>query len=136
MQRYQKEMTKRFRLKDGKKYPRFFSIRTFERKDRLQEKAELLALWHEYAEDGQIAVIREGMDCDCTQYRKVSVIPIPGLMAWQKQEDLHYQWLDGPETTWFGRPSTHAPSYTSRDRALEAYEDGHPHYVTWGSLDD
>jgi hypothetical protein len=135
MQKYQKEMLKQFRTKDGR-WPRFSSIRLGQREDVLQQKADLLAHWHEVAEDGKIAVIREGMDCDCTQYRRVSVIPMPGLMAWLVEEDKHQQYLDGPESHYFGKPSRHEPGYKSRDRALEAYEDGHPHYVTWGDLDD
>jgi hypothetical protein len=112
--------------------PRFIAAR--QRDDELAAKQRLKERWENFAEDGMIAVIREGMDCDCVQYRTVRHIPVPSLAAWLKAEDENQQWLDGPESHYFGRPSDYPIEHVTRDRALEAYEDGHPGYVTWGDL--
>lgn len=101
---------------------------------RINDRADLAGVITRYAEDGKIAVIRSGMDCDCTQYYRATIIDVPQLFAWQRDEDEHQQWLDGPESTSFARPSETEPRYASSDRALEAYEDGHPGYVTWTDL--
>lgn len=88
-------------------------------------------------EAGHIAVVRSGMDCDCTQYKRVSIIDAPvSVVAWLRDEWEHRNWLDGPESVWLEPPSNWPDGnhYVSRDRALEAFEEGHPHYVTWGEL--
>jgi hypothetical protein len=87
-------------------------------------------------EDGKIAVCRSGMDCDCTQYASVRIVPAPlSVLAWVKAEDEHQRWLDGHESTWIDKPSSHdGESYRSADRALEAYEDGRPSTIYWGDL--
>lgn len=89
-----------------------------------------------HREGDQIALIRDGMDCDCTQYLRVTHIDVPHLFAWHRSERKHQEWLDGPETSYFGRPSEYPQRHKQSDRALEAYEDGHPSYVTKTSLWD
>lgn len=77
-----------------------------------------------------------GVDCDCTQYastchRQVATLC---LFAFQRAEHNHREWLDGPESMWFADPIEEPERHASADRALEAYEDGHPHRISWGPL--
>lgn len=103
----------------------------------INKKAALRRRWTEVAEDGQIATIRSGMDCDCTQYYHVYHGPVPvSVVAWLRDEDEHREWLDGPESCSFGKPSEHPKEHRSSDRALEAYENGHPSRVTWARYDE
>lgn len=101
----------------------------------INERAQWEARFRRSQENGRVALIRSGMDCDCTQYYRVSHIDVPtSLVAWVRNEDHHQEWLDGPESTSIGKPSENPERYASADRALEAYEDGHPHRVSWGPL--
>jgi hypothetical protein len=103
---------------------------------RINERAELAAQFRDKAEDGMVAIVRSGMDCDCTQYRTAVHIPVPlSVFAFQKGEEDHREWLDGPESMWIAKPSDEPRMRKSRDRALEAYEDGHPHVVYYGDID-
>lgn len=92
--------------------------------------------FNEIEEGGKIGIIRSGMDCDCVQYRDEYVVDRPrNLFAWLRDEHEHENWLDGPETTYFCRPSECRDGYhNSVDRVLEAYEDGHRHVVYWGDM--
>jgi hypothetical protein len=104
---------------------------------RIMERGNARARFTAMAENGLVAICRSGMDCDSTQYSSVHIVPVPvSIIAWLKDEDDHNQWLDGPESMWIDAPSAHdnEDRYASADRALEAYEDGHPSTVYWGSL--
>jgi hypothetical protein len=81
--------------------------------------------------DGKIGIIRSGMDCDCTKYHHEEVIPMRNsVQALKRWDDHRQEWLDGPESVQFVRPDQIDRSNDySRDLALEAYEDGHPHVV-------
>lgn len=99
--------------------------------ERINERAALDARLAQVSEGGKIGVIREGMDCDATQYRRESIIDRPAsLIAFIHEENEHEGWLDGPESTFYVSPSEVSDGYhASRDLALEAFEDGHPHVV-------
>ena len=72
------------------------------------------------------------MDCDCTAYSRAWIEDAPrSIVAWLRAYERHCEWLDGPESTSFAPPSQIEPHYRSRDLALEAYEDGHPHHIVW-----
>lgn len=101
----------------------------------IEQRAGYRRILDTCVEDGKIGYVRSGMDCDCTQYRREDVRPAPaGAFVFQREEDEHQSWLDGPESTYWLRPSETEKSYRSADRALEAYEDGHPSVVYWGDL--
>ena len=86
----------------------------------------------QYVEDGMIGVIRQGMDCDCTAYVYEHVRPaFKGAVAFLQEEFAHQESLDGPESTRWLKPSEVKPRHESRDLALEAYENGHAHRVSW-----
>ncbi len=101
----------------------------------INQKAALAARLAAVQENGIVAMIRSGMDCDCSQYRRVAHMPVPvSLDRFLRDEAKHEEWLDGPESTYFARPSEEPEDYRSRDLALEAYEDGHPSVVYLGNL--
>lgn len=82
-----------------------------------------------------IAVMRSGMDCDCTQYSSVRHVEAPkSILKFIRDEEEHREYLDGPESVSYGKPSDNEPDYRSADRAMEAYENGHPSRVEWGPL--
>jgi hypothetical protein len=88
--------------------------------------------------DGRIGVVVDGMDCDCTQYHRGWVQPAwASVAAFRRWDEERMSWLDGPECMALVRPDqVDRDGNWSRDRALEAYEDGHPHVVRWGGRDD
>ena len=98
----------------------------------INERAQWRAHIDANTEGGMVALCRSGMDCDCSKYWDVRIVPAPvSVVAWLRELDNHCQWLDGPESTWFDKPSNHpeGDEHESRDLALEAFEDGHPHVV-------
>jgi hypothetical protein len=99
-------------------------------------RANLVTALDAATENGRVAICRSGMDCDSVQYSSEDVIDRPrNIIAFLKAEGEHERWLDGPESTWFDKPSNVDDGhYASRDRALEAFEDGHPYSVRMGAL--
>lgn len=81
--------------------------------------------------EGQVGVITQGMDCDCTSYRYERVGEgFSCVAAFKKWDDERTEWLDGPESVWLVKPEEIEPEESfSRDLALEAFEDGHPHVI-------
>jgi hypothetical protein len=82
-------------------------------------------------EDGKIGVAVSGMDCDCSAYRRQYTIEVPNsVQALKRWYEDHVSSLDGPESLNFIHPSkVDKTKNESRDLALEAWEDGHPHVV-------
>ena len=82
------------------------------------------------AEDGQVAMVWSGMDCDCVKYEGAVRMVEATVAAVEKAADDYYSWADGPCGYYLERPSVaRRLRYESRDLALEAFEDGHPHVV-------
>ena len=93
-------------------------------------------LWdeiNEHAVDGRVGMIQSGMDCDCSSYHYEGIIDVPkGALIHQKEVEGHEAYLEGPETIRYVRPHhVNQDNNGSRDLALEAFEDGHPHVVYW-----
>lgn len=83
------------------------------------------------AEDGQIAIVWSGMDCDCSTYRRVHTVPATVKDVVKDIEHTYY-WADGPCSWVLERLSkAYDDGFQSRDLILEAFEDGHPHCVTY-----
>lgn len=75
-----------------------------------------------------IYVIYGGMDCDCVSYERSTTCA--NQADFEEWEDCMYEDAEGP--VWARQVSKseydkHQPQ--SRDLALEAHEDGHPHVV-------
>jgi hypothetical protein len=79
-----------------------------------------------------VALVRSGMDCDGVQYgNDVTYVPA----SWREVEtriDDDCRHADGPIYHQIMKPSEAAGLRKhSRDLALEAFEDGHPHRITY-----
>jgi len=99
--------------------------------DWLAERAAEREHYMACVEAGHVGVVRSGMDCDCSAYHREGIYPALPYRAWLRQENRHESWLDGPERTYIVRPSEIDPENNhSRDLALEAHENGHPHYIS------
>jgi len=101
---------------------------SFVEESRLMERVEVADTIRRYTEDGQIAVVTSGMDCDCSQYIRSTLRTNLTPVAFLAARDDDYTWADGPINVGLCRPSER-PESASRDLAMEAYEDGHPHVV-------
>lgn len=84
-----------------------------------------------WAENGKIAVIESGMDCDGVSYDGRRHLIDASLAALQALEASISEWADGPFSLRLQRPSVPA-RYASRDNVAEAHEDGHAHSITRG----
>lgn len=91
-----------------------------------QKRLTFLRQLVELAEDGLIALVRSGRDCDGVEYGNHVVVLAANkqvVEAWV-EKDLEY--ADGPMYFRLERPSVAKQlKYQSRDRVLEAFEDGH-----------
>ncbi len=77
-----------------------------------------------------VKVVESGMDCDCVQYSGRVHTCEATFEAYEKMHDDIAEWADGPFSLTIV-PWSQKVTYTSRDRALEAYENGHPHHITF-----
>lgn len=95
------------------------------RLDWLEERAEIHRRIAAKAENGKVAVVESGMDCDGVQYwGRAAVIPA-SVMAYEKLDREIGEWADGPYCLGFARPSEKV-EYGNRDLGMEAFENGHP----------
>lgn len=81
------------------------------------------------AEGGKIGIVMSGMDCDYTKFLHARLISVPTLFKAALERDRAYMDAEGPLSVYYVKPSELPESY-SRDLALEAFENGHPHYVS------
>lgn len=94
------------------------------------ERALLEQRIHDLAEHGEVVVVESGRDCDGVEYRGRCHTIQATLDAYIKLDDEIGQWADGPYRLNIVSPSqAESISYSSRDLVMEAYEDGHPHYI-------
>jgi len=86
------------------------------------------------AEDGKVAIVESGRDCDGVEYSgKVSIIPST-LEAYCAACDQIAEGADGPFWLDVERPSiARTLRYESRDLVAEAFENGHPHVLIPGN---
>jgi hypothetical protein len=106
-------------------------------RDRREDAFATLRAIRDKAEGGKVAVIESGMDCDGVQYAGVvhTINATPGAYTrlWNRISES----ADGRFYLSIARPSVaKGIQYRSRDRVMEAYEDGHPHSIAYGSMDD
>ena len=95
--------------------------------DKLEERSCFAEKIRSRAEDGKVAMVVSGMDCDCSQFTRSYLYPANAFQL-EKLMDICYMDAEGPTSVYFVPPSERPESY-SRDLAMEAYEDGHPHIV-------
>ena len=97
--------------------------------DRLTIRHRLKQTIDRYAVDGMIAINYDQMDCDCSQWFSSVVVPAHAMIV-ERHVDQTYYHAEGPVRWWLSSPETKV-EYSSRDLALEAYEDEHSHVVYW-----
>lgn len=95
---------------------------------RMYQRVALQQVIADCIEDGQICGVTSGMDCDCVQYTHMTIIDNPTPVALLAMEEDTYYWADGPTGVGYCKPSER-PEIRSRDLAMEAFENGHPHVV-------
>lgn len=98
--------------------------------DPLAERASLKARLSKFQQGGRVLLIEKGRDCDGVQYDgHTSIIPATVTHYEAELRDREAS-ADGPFWLRLDYPSKrHAYKYTSRDLALEAYENGHAHVL-------
>lgn len=83
-------------------------------------------------ENGYVALVFSGMDCDCTSYDNEVHLIEANIKVIDEYLDDRHSWLDGPESSYIEKPSVAKElNRSSRDLALEAFENGHPHFISY-----
>ena len=100
------------------------------RMDYLRERESIAGQVRACSESGQVALVTGGMDCDCVQWEgRVTLLPAQPILIIHWIDDL-YKYAEGPVTWRIATPtSTQDTVCVTRDRILEAYENGHPYSV-------
>ena len=81
-------------------------------------------------EDGKVAVVWSGRDCDGAKYEHSVAIVDADKKKVEAYIEHTYEWADGPCAYYIERPSVaRGLKYSSRDLALEAFEEGHSHVI-------
>jgi hypothetical protein len=95
-----------------------------------QRRLNFLRTLKDYAENGKIALVESGRDCDGVEYTGVVHIVDATKEAVETETEHIGEWTDGPFQLQLERPSVAATiNRTSRDRTMEAHEDGHGHVI-------
>lgn len=95
--------------------------------DPLAARAKLAEHIHACTENGKVAIVSDGMDCDCVRSCHSS-LRVAAPFAIEREVNEIHESAEGPVSVCIVKPSE-APENWSRDLALEAFEDGHPHVV-------
>jgi len=97
-----------------------------------QKRATILRQVVEYAENGKIAMVNSGMDCDCSRWENSVSIIRATVKSVDKWVNDFYANAEGPQSCRLERPSVAKKlQHSSRDLALEAFEDGHPYSISY-----
>lgn len=96
--------------------------------ERINERAGLMQRIAKCNENGWIAVVESGRDCDGVKYSGRVHDCEANPQAYHKLCSDILSWADGPCGFYITHPSAAAEiSYESRDLGAEAFENGHPH---------
>lgn len=96
---------------------------------RITARAALAARLQACAQGGQVRITESGRDCDGVRYadRDRGCIAATPAAYWKLHSEIA-DWADGPFSLCIEQPD-YEPEPTSRDLTLEAFENGHPHYL-------
>jgi hypothetical protein len=96
----------------------------------LSDRPRMKGIIQQYEEDGKIAIVYGGMDCDgCKWDGCVDIVPAQ-LVHVESWISHYYEWAEGYQWHDFAKPSQAKHLEEShRDLAMEAHEDGHPHVL-------
>jgi len=105
-------------------------MKSLEIEDHFKEKKEIVEAIHESTENGKVAVVYGGRDCDMSQWdNRVTLLPATFAHV-NRWADDYMEGAEGPQWWHVEKPSSVEDlEASSRDLALEAHEDGHPHIV-------
>lgn len=93
-------------------------------------RQSLLRSVKQFAEDGKVAVVWSGRDCDGVRYHNDVRLIDASIVAVDEHIAHTYEWADGPCSYWITTPAYgRTLSYESRDLVMEAHEDGHSHVI-------
>jgi len=98
---------------------------------RINHRVNLKRTLQQEGRSGRIRVWTQSVDCDMAQRTTQSTIPTykSVMEMWLVVENF-YSGLEGYGNIVFSEPNEEDEDFSqSRDLALEAYEDGHPHVV-------
>jgi hypothetical protein len=97
-----------------------------QRREDTQKRLTFLSQLVEFREAGKIALVRSGRDCDGVEYDGDVVIVTATKQAVEAQVEGDLEYADGPMYFRLERPSVAKTiEHWSRDRAMEAFENGH-----------
>lgn len=80
-------------------------------------------------EEGEIAINVESIDCDCCLSSYSFILSSVTSLYIERRINGIYDGAEGPTRVWLSSPMVRIESQ-SRDLALEAFEDGHPHSIS------
>jgi hypothetical protein len=108
---------------------RGLEVRTRWLHERINERGEVEEAIMDVAVDGEIPVLKWARDCDMCESTSVRVIPAT-VSAFEALKRQMYYDAEGPfslEVIDWEQYAEFNPTF--RDRALEAFEDGHAHII-------
>jgi len=113
-----------------KKIKHLVGISTKLRKDRLTEKESIVNYIKSKTENGKVAIVWSGMDADCVSWGNRVGVVSSSYMQIEKMLNDAYEGVEGSLDFYYEKPSiAEKLTETSRDLAMEAFEEGHPHVV-------
>lgn len=95
----------------------------------INNRVKLKRVLDNNSEDGMIAMIDTGMDCDCVSWCDVCHMSTPSVSKVMLLEDKQQEYAEGPCSLNWGKPSEHITGRQTRDHIMEAHENGHPHVI-------
>lgn len=113
------------------------ATRVWQANQRTQARLGMHRRIAECAENGQVAIVSRGRDCDGVCYSGDVRLVDANWRAVIKHIDHDLKWADGPTYHEIERPSTAANiEPISRDLGTEAHENGHAHSLYAEIYDD
>lgn len=102
----------------------------------LGDRAAMYERIDEATRDGKVSINVDQMDCDCVRWTEGRVMDACPRRSVEQYVQRIYNDAEGPiYGLWFSEPEQKA-EYVSRDLAMEAFEDGHPHSVSMARYDE
>jgi hypothetical protein len=96
---------------------------------KINMRADLAKVLTAASENGVVAEIDSGRDCDMASWLYINHIPTPTVSAAIARIDRQQDGAEGPCGIYYDKPSRAPEDTVERDLILEAFEDGHAHCV-------
>tara|TARA_R100001509_G_C4858325_1_gene212484 strand:+ start:407 stop:877 length:471 start_codon:yes stop_codon:yes gene_type:complete len=113
-----------------KKVKHLVGISTRLRKDKLTAKESIINHIKSKTENGKVAVVWSGVDADCVSWGNRVDVVSSSYVQIEKMLNDTYEGSEGSIDFYYEKPSiAQKLNETSRDLAMEAFENGHPHVV-------